>query len=119
MEKELSGKEGLTRQDFLDIRELILQGMPLELIARRYKVGYERIAGVYYYFEIEVKKLRIRGPNAMIGHKDEPYFTEEEMLAGYPTYSYKDLSKTEKAFYELKINKKKYRDSIVWKLDKK
>jgi hypothetical protein len=55
----------------------------------------------------------------MIGHKDEPYFTEEEMLADYPTYSYKDLSRTEKAFYELKTNKKKYRDSIVWKLDKK
>ena len=39
---------------------------------------------------------------AVLGHKDEPYYTEEEML-NPKEYTYEDLSDTEKGIYNRSI----------------
>lgn len=41
------------------------------------------------------------------GHKTESYLTEKEMLTGYQTPKYKDLSEDEKVIYKL-IKRKKW-----------
>ena len=37
-----------------------------------------------------------------LGHKDEAYYTETEMLKGHPTYTYESLSEEEKEIFNRK-----------------
>jgi hypothetical protein len=109
MENELIGKNRkLTRQDFLDIRQMIIQGWPMGFIARRYGVTYRKINRHYKKFDDEMSRVRVFNNRVSLGHKDCSYYTEEEMIEGIPQYSYKGLSKSEKAFYEITTGIRKF-----------
>jgi hypothetical protein len=109
MEKELIGKSRkLTRQDFLDIRQLIIEGWPMGFIARRYGVTYRKINRHYKKFDDEMSRVRVFHHRVSLGHKDCSYYTEEEMIEGMPHYSYNELSNSEKAFYEIRTGIRKF-----------
>ena len=109
MENVLIGKnKKLTRQDFLDIRQLIIEGWPMGFIAKRYRISSKKLDRHYKKFSDEMAKVRIFHNSVTLGHKDTAYYTEEEMIEGIPVYSYKELGDSERAFYEIKTGIRKF-----------
>lgn len=58
------------------------------------------------YKKIKNQKWHILTPVKKLGHKDEPYFTEEEMLED-KEYTYESLSPDEKKIYDGKSRNNK------------
>lgn len=109
MENQSSGKgRKFTRTDFLNIRQLIIQGIPLKVIAKKYKVNDKRIKSVYREFNEQMIKVRTSYKPAVMGYKDDSYYTEDEMIEGMPLYHYNELSDSEKAFYEIRTGIRKF-----------
>jgi Fe-S cluster biosynthesis and repair protein YggX len=76
------------------IYNLISRGKTLYQIIKLEKVS---VSSLHLLFE-EIQKPVSRGK---IGHRNEAYHTEDEMINGYITPTYEDLSENEKLIYNL------------------
>ena len=99
-------KRYFTRKELLDIRQAIIDGDIIEMIAYKYNVGTKVIRYLFRDFIHTMDALRIPSGEYKLGHKDDSYYTEEELLEGLPTYKWEDLDHYEKKFY-LNYGKKK------------
>jgi hypothetical protein len=89
------------------IRRNFLEGVPIKKIARNHNIGIVRLERAF--IEVSSPKesaLLIRSLNK-IGHRNEPYYSEEELLTGIPNYTWESLSRTEKQFYNNYGSKRK------------
>lgn len=94
--------DGRHRQEYEEfVAKKHLQGDSIRQIAIKLKVSYGKIN------RIVSKYLANRcSPVIIFGHKDEPYYTEEELL-NPPKYSWEKLSSAERIFYFEYTNKLK------------
>jgi hypothetical protein len=92
-------KRYFTRKELLDIRQAIVDGDIIEIIAYKYKVGTKVIRYLFKDFIQTMDALRIPSGEYKLGHKDDSYYSEEEMLEGLPQYKWEDLDYYEKKFY--------------------
>lgn len=103
MEKETlsSGKrpiKSLSRRERLDLYASISQNYTPEMLCDIYNID---ISDFEHTFSRILKHLfRPTVYESPLGFKNSSYEDEEFMLNGYPKYSWKDLSKNEKKFYE-------------------
>jgi hypothetical protein len=81
----------------------LIDGVPLYIIARVYGVSQVAISNRYSDL-LERLAQKVPGRNAEIGHKNEPYYVEEEEMLTTPKYSYQELSETEKQIYDGREN---------------
>lgn len=51
------------------------------------------------------KRVLVRKKDPPLGHKDEEYYSEKELLAGIEDYTWESLSEVEKEFYNNYGNK--------------
>jgi hypothetical protein len=93
----------LNRKQKLDLRQSLIDGVPLYIIARVYGVSQAAISNRYSDL-LERLAQKVPGRNAEIGYKNEPYYVEEEEMLTTPKYSYQELSETEKQIYDGREN---------------
>lgn len=92
----------LNRKQKLDLRQCLIDGVPLYQVAKMFNVSATAI-GNRYSDLLEQLSFKKDGSNASIGHKNVAYYTEQEALTT-PSYNYKNLSETEKQIYDDKEN---------------
>ena len=98
-EYEKITKKKFNRAELLDIRQRIIDGHPIYYICKVYKVDRLVVQELFKEFILTLDSIRKYSPRAVIGNKNTSYFTENEMLAGLPVYTWEELSKLEKHFY--------------------
>jgi len=82
-------KEKLILDKYHEIKELIMLGHSMRKIAKKLGISF---MSIHAFFSLK-KSV------AILGHKDQAYFTEEEMLTE-KNYSFKNLSNDEKKIYK-------------------
>lgn len=84
-----TAKEKLILDKYHEIKELIMLGYSMRKIAKKLGISF---MSIHAFFSLK-KSV------AVFGHKDQAYFTEEEMLTE-KKYSFKNLSNDEKKIYK-------------------
>jgi uncharacterized protein YerC len=83
------------------VKDLIVQGYSIEAVKHKTNLSYERISSMF--LDIRPRANEITQGVIGFGSKQEPYYTEQEMLNGIPQYTYEDLSEDEKILYNAKV----------------
>lgn len=88
-------KRVLTDTEIAQIELEIYQGVTEAVIREKFKITRVLYESVYkgVVFDANNKST------VSLGHKKTAYYTEKELLAGIPEYTFKDLSRHEKQFY--------------------
>jgi hypothetical protein len=89
-------KRVLTTEEIAQIEIQIYKGNSSEEIREMFHLTKVLFNGIRRELKIETRRYPSTGK---WGHKDEAYYTEEELLKGIPEYTFKDLSRHEKQFY--------------------
>lgn len=84
-----TGKEKLILDSYYEIKNLIMSGYTMRQASKELGIS---VMSIHAFFSLK------KGV-AVIGHKDQAYFTEEEMLTE-KDYSFKNLSNDEKEIYK-------------------
>jgi hypothetical protein len=92
-------KKDFTRAELAAIRDEIIRGTPEGLICRKFDITENVLNNIYGNFKEIMAAVNAGMPKCILGSKTEAYFSEEQMLAELPKYSWKDLSRVEKQFY--------------------
>lgn len=92
-------KKDFTRTELAAIRDEIIRGTPEGLICRKFDITENVLNNIYGNFKEIMAAVNAGMPKCILGSKTEAYFSEEQMLADLPQYSWKDLSRLEKQFY--------------------
>jgi len=90
-----------TRGELESIKAEIIKGNTIAKIAKDYQVDYWVISTIFKEFILNGPYNKNKNPTVKLGHKDEEYYTEEEMLSGidYSSYTWDNLTEEEKQFY--------------------
>lgn len=99
LDGKFSTKRDFTRTELAAIRDEIIRGTPEGLICRKFGITENVLDNIYGNFKEIMAAVNAGMPKCILGSKTEPYFSEEQMLARLPQYSWKDLSRLEKQFY--------------------
>ena len=94
--------KNLNRKQKLDLRQALIDGESVYKIAEIYGVSATAITNKYSDL-LEQLSFKKDGSNITVGFKTEAYYTEEQAL-NLPTYSYEELSETEKQMYNDREN---------------
>jgi len=87
----------LTDDEIISIQKLTISGSTWSYIKSLLPaMSLMEISVVYDYYQ---KFLTRYGTSIHFGHKDEPYYTSENLEDYYPTYTWESLSEHEKEFY--------------------
>lgn len=88
------------KKDLEKIEKDILDGLNIAKISQKYKIDYWVVHNVFIDFILE-KQRNNKNLSITFGHKDQEYYTEEELLAGidYKSYTWENLTEEEKQFY--------------------
>jgi len=89
-------KRVLTIEEIAQIEMQIYKKVPLQEIRDTFHLTKVLFNGIRRQLKIETKRYPSTGK---WGHKDESYYTEEELLKGIPEYTFEELSQQEKQFY--------------------
>lgn len=79
---------------------LLRAGHSIEEVAAVTRQRENIVARIQHHFVCEVYK------ETKLGSKKESYFTEEELLNPFPTYTFKELSREEKKIYNNLVKRK-------------
>lgn len=88
-------KRILTVEEIGDIKIAIYKGLTEEEIRSTFQITRMLYLGIYQTMMLDIKNTS----SAVLGHKNESYYTEEELLKGIPQYTFDELSQQEKEFY--------------------
>lgn len=84
-----TGKEKLILDSYYEIKRMIVSGYSIRQVSKELGIS---VVLIHAFFSLK------KGV-AVFGHKDQAYFTEEEMLTE-KDYSFKNLSNDEKEIYK-------------------
>lgn len=84
---------GRNQKEANKIKKLIYEGLTLQEI---HEITGETVSFLSRNFGNYVSK---KDMTRNLGHKNETYYTEEELLKGYPEYTYESLSEEEKKIF--------------------
>lgn len=85
-------------------------GLNLNEIAEKFHMRQSTALSIISdYDKLKIKALPVR---VQVGHKDEAYYTEKEMLKGLPTYTLDSLSPSEKIILNSKKLKEWYKEEM-------
>lgn len=94
----MSNLNFLNRHEIITLNSNIEAGISMLEFRRIYKyLPIQQRAKVLDY----VRRRLQNDWNKILGHKTEPYASEEQMIIGIPKYTMNDLSKSELKFYQL------------------
>jgi hypothetical protein len=93
-------KKIFKKEDLEKIEQDIINGLNLVKISQKYKIDYWAIHSIFTDFILE-KQRSSKHLSITFGHKNQEYYTEEELLAGidYKSYTWENLTEEEKQFY--------------------
>jgi hypothetical protein len=106
VKKYSKGRKHYTRVNFTKsllkeiINDALFKRLKVRVVQIKYNISKVTLEEIIYTYKISGGTFNQLAENIpILGHKDEAYYTEKELLNLFTQYSWDEVSETEKQFY--------------------